>query len=101
MAGRNRTVDTGKTVGRRRQRQHLPAGAAEQHTREKAHRGARARVDQRIGRTRDPLAQLDAARDYVRSAASKYRPTELSTAIQALLDAGDQIYRTGQPRSRR
>ncbi|GAB2763216.1 hypothetical protein GCM10027174_44880 [Salinifilum aidingensis] len=101
MAGRSRTVDTGRTDGRRRLRQHRPAGEAEPYRREKALRGARAQVDHRIRQERDPLRQLDAARDYVRSATRKYQPGgDLAPVIEALLTAGDAIYRNGTPRDR-
>lgn len=104
MAGRGRTYDTGKTVGRRRQRQHLPAGAAETHRRDKQRRGARALAEHRLSRSREPVTQLLAAVDYVRSAASKYRPGGLlQPAIDALLNVGDEIYRNGtaRPKTRR
>ena len=103
MAGRSRTVDTGRNANGRRVRQHRPAGETEAARREKHRRGARAQVEQRVGRTRDPLRQLDAARDYVRSAAQKYHPEsgsggQLDAAVQALLAAGDELYRTGTPK---
>ncbi len=101
MAGRARTVDTGKTDGRRRLRQHRPAGEADPHRREKQRRGARARAEQRISRSRDPVTQLLAAVDYVRSALSKYRPGGLlQPVLDALLATGDEIYRTGDARDR-
>ncbi|MHA6801771.1 hypothetical protein [Bounagaea algeriensis] len=101
MAGRSRTVDTGRTDGRRRLRQHRPAGEAAAARRSKEHQGARAQVEHRLGRTRDPLRQLDAARDYLRSAAQKYQPDgHLAGAIEALLAAGDELYRTGIPKRR-
>lgn len=101
MAGRSRTVDTGRTRGNRRARQHRPAGETESAHRDRVHRGARALVNQRIDRARDPLRQLDIARDYVRSAAQKYQVRgETAPAIEALLAAGDELYRTGSPKSR-
>lgn len=101
VAGRSRTYDTGKTVGRRRQRQHLPAGAAEAHRRDKQLRGARSLAEHRIARTRDAATQLLAAVDYVRSACSKYRAGGLvQPAIDVLMSVGDEIYRNGAARDR-
>lgn len=102
MGGRARTYDTGKTDGRRRLRQHRPAGEAEAHRREKDHRGARALAQQRIDRSPDAVTALLAAANYVRSAASKYRAGGLiQPGIDALLRVGDEIFRTGTPRTRR
>lgn len=104
MAGHSRTVDTGRARrtprGKsRRVRQHLPPGEADQAHRDKHRRGARAVAEHRMRRTSDPLAQLDAAREYVRSAAAKYRPAGHTTeAVEALLAAGDRIYQHGVPR---
>lgn len=101
MGGRARTYDTGTTRGTRRQRKHLPAGTAETHRRDKDHRGARALAQQRIDRSPDPVTALLAAVNYVRSAASKYRPGGLvQPGIDAVMAVGDEIYRTGTPRTR-
>lgn len=101
MAGRTRTVDTGRTRGTRRERTHRPAGESETYRREKEHRGGRAQVRQRLDRIRDPAARLDAARDYVRSALRKYdSPAATAAAVDALLAAGDELYRTGTPKRR-
>lgn len=101
MGGRARTYDTGQTRGTRRQRKHLPAGAAEQARRDKDHRGARALAQQRIDRSPDAVTALLAAANYVRSAASKYRAGGLiQPGIDALLRVGDEIYRNGAPRTR-
>lgn len=105
MAGHLRTTDTGttrRTTGKRvrRNREHLPPGEAADHGRRKQHRGARSRAVDQIHRTTDPLAQVDIARDYVRSAAAKYVPDgHLIEAIQALLAAGDGIYTHAPARS--
>lgn len=107
MAGHGRSIDTGKsrrtTSGKsRRIRQHLPPGEAEQARRRKQHDGARTVALNRIRRTSDPLRQVDIARDYLRSAAAKYRPHgEVTGVIEALLAAGDQIYRHAEPRPNR
>lgn len=101
MAGRARTVDTGKTNGRRRLRQHRPAGESDPYRREKQLRGARSLAEHRIRRTRDTATQVLAAVDYVRSAIRKYHPGGLAQpGIDALMSVGDQIYRTGTPRDR-
>lgn len=105
MAGHARTVDTGKArrapSGKvRKVRRHVPPGEAETAKRQKQHRGARTVALNRISRTTDPLRQLDIAREYVRSAAAKYQPDgQVTTAVQALLAAGDRIYQSGQPLS--
>lgn len=107
MAGHRRTVDTGTarrtTSGKtRRVREHRAAGESAAARRDQEQKGARALVEHRIRRTKDPLRQLDIARDYVRSAAAKYQPgSELAGAIEALLTAGDRIYGTGVRRTRR
>lgn len=104
MAGHTRTVDTGKTqrTGRRtrRVREHLPPGEAAENARAKQHQGARERALDRINRTTDPLGQLDAARDYVRSAAAKYQATgHVTDGIEALLAVGDAIFHRAAPLS--
>lgn len=108
MAGHHRTVATGKArrtgsgFGRvRKVRQHLPPGEADTSRRRKLRASARAIANQRITTTRDPLVQLDAARDYVRSAAAKYaHDAAIQQAVDALLAIGDQIYRDGTYRRR-
>ncbi|MFC4000909.1 hypothetical protein ACFS2C_28085 [Prauserella oleivorans] len=108
MAGHHRTVATGKArrtgsgFGRVRQiREHLPPGEAATNRRRKLRAAARAIANQRINVARDPLVQLEAARDYVRSAAAKYQhDTALQQAVDALLAIGDQIYRDGTQRRR-
>lgn len=107
MAGHRRTVDTG-TARRtasgktRRVRQHRAAGESATARRDQEKRGARALVEHRIRRTKDPMRQLDIARDYVRSAAAKYQPGgEISDVVDALLTAGDRIYSTGNRKTRR
>lgn len=104
MAGHVRTVGTGKARraggGKPRKiRQHLPAGEVELARRRKQHLGARTVAADRIGRTRDPLRQLDIAREYVRSAAAKYTadPAVVDAAVNALLAAGDHIFTAGAP----
>ncbi|RBM18084.1 hypothetical protein DI005_20025 [Prauserella sp. PE36] len=82
-------------------RQHLPAGEAEQNARRKARDGAKAVAYQRIRRTSDPMQQLDAARDYVRSAAAKYsHGPALNRLVNAMLEIGDEIFRDGTRRRR-
>lgn len=105
MAGHVRSVDTGKarrTAGgkSRKVREHLPPGEVEAAKRRKQHLGARTVATDRINRARDAQAQLDIAREYVRSAAAKYTADEeITAAVQALLAAGDRIFQTGQPLS--
>jgi hypothetical protein len=106
MAGHSRSVDTGKARrtanGKTRKvREHLPPGEAETARRDKQHRGARTVAADRIARTRDPLRQLDIAREYLRSAAAKYQPNpgDLDIAVKALLAVGDRIFQTGQPQT--
>lgn len=106
MAGHTRTVDTGtarrtRTGKVRRIRQHLPAGQSEKARRDKAHRGARTVALARIDRARTPLDKLEAARQYVRSAAAKYgiADPDVAAAVTALLAAGDRIFQTRQPLS--
>lgn len=108
MAGHTRTTGTGATVrgatGKpRRVREHLPAGDAEIARRKKAHAGARSQARSHIATAQDGLRQIEAARDYVRSAAAKYHPhpDDLQPVVQALLAAGDRIFEAGTPRSRR
>lgn len=104
MAGHSRTTATGKArraaSGKpRRVREHLPPGEAEAAKRVKAQRGAKTVALDRISRTSDPLAKLNIAREYVRSAAAKYQVDDaaVAAAIDALLAAGDRIFTTGQP----
>lgn len=103
MAGHSRTTATGATrpgvTGKpRRVREHLPAGDAEHIRRAKSQRGAKTRLKHRLDRTSDPLARLDAARDYLRSAAAKYQTTaSVEQAVQALIVAADRIFRDGDP----
>lgn len=106
MAGHVHTVDTGKArrtaSGRRRKiRERIPTDEAETSKRSKRHEGARTITMDRISRTTDPLRRLDAAREYVRSAAAKYLvdPEMVSAAVEALLAAGDQIFTEGEPLS--
>lgn len=105
MAGHVRSADTGKArrtaAGRPRKiREHLPAGEVEAAKRRKRHLGARTLAADRIDRARDPLRQLDIAREYVRSAAAKYTADhEITAAVEALLAAGDRIFTTGVPLS--
>lgn len=107
MAGHTRSADTGTarrtSSGKsRRVRKHLPAGEAAAARRTKQQQGARTLTDHKIRRERDPLRQLDIARDYVRSAANKYHPGgQVADAIAALLAAGDRIYESGTPNTRR
>lgn len=104
MAGHNRTVDTGRTRrssgGKaRRVREHRPAGESDGARRDKERRGARRIADDRVRKATSPTARLDAARDYLRSAAAKYHAqAELDSAVAVLLDAGDRIYTTGKRR---
>lgn len=108
MAGHSRTVGTNRhapgTSGRsRRVRRHLPPGEAAAAKRHRAHQSARSVALHHIQRTSDPLTQIDRARDYVRSAAGKYRTdqAELTSVVEALLAAGDRIYQTGEPKPAR
>lgn len=104
MAGHTRTVGTGKhqrgITGRpRRVREHLAPGDAATAKRQKTHQSARSIALHHIRRASDPLVQIDRARDYVRSAARKYRfeGTDVTDVVQALLAAGDHIYTHGEP----
>ncbi|TDX84963.1 hypothetical protein [Amycolatopsis arida] len=103
MAGHTRTRATGtarRTSGgkTRKLREHLPSDQLDQHRRRTQRRGARSRAVDRISRTSDPLRRLDVAREYVMSAAAKYRdPGAVAAAVEALLAAGDRIYAHGAP----
>ncbi|GAA1983283.1 hypothetical protein [Amycolatopsis minnesotensis] len=103
MAGHVRTMPgTGRQPGvtgrSRKVRVHLPPGEAEVAKRVKQRNGARTIAQHRIVSARTPQARLDAARDYVRSAAAKYRADdEIAVAVEALLAAGDRIFARGAP----
>lgn len=106
MAGHTRTQDTGQSrrtsQGRtRRVRHHLAPDDLDTARRRKQRNGARSVTDGRMARTSDPLARLDIARGYLRSAAAKYGDDQaVEEATAALLAAADRLYRTGRPRTR-
>lgn len=110
MSGHRRTVPApgARSTSRgvvRRNRTHLPDGAADEHTREREISGgknmAHARIRERRG---DPAGQIDAAREYLRSALRGYAPADpdlVDGLVQQMTRTADHIIRTGTRRSAR
>ena len=84
----------------RRNRQHLPDGEADQHARERIVAAGKSTAYQRINARSGDLAKVDAAREYLRSAAAKYDlpPGWSQPLVDQLVRQADQIIRTGTRR---
>ncbi|KMS92662.1 hypothetical protein [Prauserella rugosa] len=107
MAGHRRTVPapgarTTKPGVLRRNRTHLPAGETDQRERDRAISAGKSTAHARVQQRRGDLAgQIDAAREYLRSALGRYEPEQhvVDELVQHMIRTADQIIRTGTRRS--